>query len=250
MAAALLGAVAMVSAQAQTTTNAPMTNSPTAWKSSAAAGLTLTRGNSDTLLATAAVGTDKKWDHNELHLGADGAYGETKLPGTGTETENADSLRGVVQYNRLVSDRVYFFTRAEALHDGVADVQYRFTLAPGVGYYFIKNKITDLCAEFGPGFVAQKLGDYYSSFMTLRVGEKYHHQLSDRSRIWQTAEFLPQVDNFNNYIFNGELGIEADLTKDKKFTLRSYLDDTYNNEPALGRLKNDAKLVSAIAYKF
>jgi putative salt-induced outer membrane protein YdiY len=252
IAAALLGAAGVFSAQAQTSAPAtpPVTNSPTAWKSSVAAGLTLTRGNSDTLLATVSAGTTKKWDQNELTLGADGAYGETKLPGASTETENADSLRGIVQYNRLVSDRIYFYGRVEGLHDGVADIQYRLTLAPGAGYYFIKNKITDLCAEVGPGFVAEKLGDDYSSFLTLRVGEKYHHQLSDRARIWQTAEFLPEVDRFSNYTFNGEIGIEADITADKECTLRSYLDDSYNNEPAKGRLKNDAKLVTAVAYKF
>jgi hypothetical protein len=47
-----------------------------------------------------------------------------------------------------------------------------------------------------------------------------------------------------------ELGIEADLTKDKKFALRSYVTDTFNNRPAPGRQKNDVTWVMAIAYKF
>jgi putative salt-induced outer membrane protein len=250
MAAAFLQAFNLVSAQAQAPMTDPATNSPTAWKSSAAAGLTLTRGNSDTLLATATLLTGKKWNQNELSLGADGAYGETKLAGSGKETENADSLRGIAQYNRLVTDRLYFYGRMEGLHDGVADVQYRLTISPGVGYYFIKDKTMDFSGEFGPGFIAEKLGDSYSSYVVLRIGEKFHYQISDRARIWESAEFMPQVDNFDNYIFDGEIGIEADITQDKKLTLRSYLDDTYNNRPAFGRLKNDAKLVTAVAYKF
>lgn len=250
LAASLFAAAGAASAQAQTNALAPVTNSPTAWKSSVAAGLTLTRGNSDTLLATASAGTDKKWNHNELSLAADGAYGETKNIPSGKQTENAESLHGVGQYNLLVSDRFYTFGRVEGLHDGVANVQYRLTLAPGAGYYVIKNKITNICLEAGPGFIAEKLDDHCSSFMTLRAGEKFHHKLSDRARIWQTAEFLPEVDHFDNYIFNGELGIEADITPDKKLTLRSFLQDMYNNIPAPGRLKNDAKLVTAIAYKF
>ena len=81
------------------------------------------------------------------------------------------------------------------------------------------------------------------------MGEKFHHALSDRARIWESVEWLPQVDDFNNYIINGEIGVEADLSKDKHWTLRTYLTDTYNNVPAAGRKSNDLKLVTALAYK-
>jgi putative salt-induced outer membrane protein YdiY len=136
------------------------------------------------------------------------------------------------------------------LHDAVADIRYRVTLSPGAGYYFIKNKTTDLSAEIGPGYVFEELGTNDLNFATLRVAEKFHHALTDRARIWESVEWLPQVDNFKNYIVNAEIGIEADITKDKRFSLRSYLQDTYNNVPAAGRLKNDLKLVTALAYKF
>jgi putative salt-induced outer membrane protein YdiY len=58
------------------------------------------------------------------------------------------------------------------------------------------------------------------------------------------------VDKFDNYIINAEIGVEADLTQDKKLSLRAYLQDTYNSIPAPGHKKNDAKLIAAIAYKF
>ncbi|HUA68132.1 MAG TPA: DUF481 domain-containing protein [Candidatus Saccharimonadales bacterium] len=138
----------------------------------------------------------------------------------------------------------------EGLHDGVADIKYRTSLSAGAGYYFIKTTNTDLSAEVGPGYVFQQLGDVSTSYATVRFGEKFHQALSDRARLWQTAEFLPQVDKFSNYIINAEIGIEADLTKDQRFTLRSYVTDTFNNEPAAGRLKNDLTWVTAIAYKF
>ena len=43
------------------------------WESSAAAGLTLTSGNSETFMATLTAATMRKWEKNELSFGLDGA---------------------------------------------------------------------------------------------------------------------------------------------------------------------------------
>jgi putative salt-induced outer membrane protein YdiY len=250
-----LAAISVISLHAQVQTNTPPAALPPAppkvpWKGSAAVGVTLTRGNSDTLLATASAVAGKKWAHDELSFGADGTYGETKDQTTGENTVNANSIHGFAQYNRLFTERFFGYARTEALHDEVADVRYRVSLSPGAGYYFIKETNIDLCAEVGPGYVWERLGTNDSSFATLRLGEKFHYTLNDHVRLWQTAECSPQVDKFENYVINAEIGIEADLTKKKDLTLRAFLQDAYSSEPAAGRKKNDAKLVTAIAYKF
>lgn len=244
--AALAALTAATSAHAQAATPAPP---DTGWKSSAAAGLTLTRGNSSTLLATLGASTGKKWDANEISLGIDGAYGKSK-DSTGNNQTTAGSAHAFMQYNRLFNERLYGYLRIEGLHDAVADIRYRLTLSPGLGYYFIKQKKTDLSAEVGPGLVVERLGSDNKTYVTLRVGEKFHHEISDRARIWEMADIMPQVDKFSHYLINAELGIEADLTADKRLSLRAVLQDSYNSQPAQGRYKNDAKIITAIAYKF
>ena len=220
------------------------------WQSSIAAGATLTRGNSETFLGTLAAGTGKKWDQNEVALGADMAYGTTKNQTTGNNDTTAETVHGFGQYNRLFNERLYGYGRVEGLHDGVADIDYRLSLSAGAGYYFIKTKATLLSAEVGPGYIVERLGGVNKDFATLRLAEKFNQALSDRARLWETAEILPQVDDFNNFIVNFEIGVEADLNSSQKLSLRVYLDDTYNNVPAAGRKKNDLKLVAAVAYKF
>lgn len=221
------------------------------WESTAAAGLTLTRGNSETVLGTLSLGTGKKWAQDEISMGLDGVYGNTKDQKTGDSSTSAQSLKGFVQYNRLFTERWYGYGRVEGLYDKVADVKYRLTLSPGAGYYFIKEKTTDLSAEVGPGYVIQKLGNVSSSYATLRLAEKGHYALSDRARVWEMAEYLPKIDDFtHNYIINAEVGIEADLSSSKKMALRLVLQDTYNNAPAKNRERNDLKLIASIAYKF
>jgi len=220
------------------------------WESSVAAGLTLTRGNSQTELATLLATTGKKWEQNELSMGASLTYGENKLHGATNSTVNANSGAAFIQYNRLFTERLYGYAHVDAMYDDIAAVKYRVSLSPGMGYYFIKEKKMDLSAEVGPGYTFQRQLTDSSSFVTLRVGEKFHLQLSDRARFWETLDWSPQVDKFNNYIANAEIGIEADLTQDKRLALRCSLQDTYNNQPATGFEKNDVKLITSIAYKF
>lgn len=86
--------------------------------------------------------------------------------------------------------------------------------------------------------------------MTIRATEKFHFGLSDRARLWESAEIDPDAEDWGNYIIIPEFGIEADLLANKSLSLQCYLHDNYNSRPAPGRLKNDAKTVIAIDYKF
>jgi len=213
------------------------------WESSVTAGLTLTRGNSDTLLFTAGLLTDKKTPDNEFKFGGEAAYGEN------SGVKNVDTEHVFGQYNDLFSDRFYGYVRAEGLHDGIADLQYRLTVGPGIGYYFIKETNTTFAGEFGSSYVNQRLGDVDDNYATLRLAERFEHKFKNYgARVWENAEILPQVNKFDNYIVNAEIGIEAALNA--HFSLKTFLDDNFNNQPAAGREKNDTKLVSAISYKF
>ena len=235
-------ATAALAASAQAPAPAPAPAPVPHWDTSAALGFTLTRGNSDTLLFTANILTGKKWDQNELAFGADATYGEND------GNKNAESLHGFGQYNRLFTERAYGYLRLDGLHDAIADLEYRFTLGPGVGYYFIKDENTKLSGEAGPAYIFEKQGDDTTSYFTLRLAERFEHKLNARAKIWQLVEILPEVNDFNNYIVNAEIGVETTLTA--KLSMRTYVQDTYDNQPAPDREKNDLKLVTALAYKF
>jgi putative salt-induced outer membrane protein YdiY len=213
------------------------------WQSSATAGLTLTRGNSDTLLFTAGVQTHRKTPANEYSLGADGAYGENN------SVKSEDLLHAFGQYNHLFSDRAFGYVRGDGVRDEIADINYRVSLSPGAGYYFLKATNTTLAGEVGPGVVFQELGNQEATFSTLRLAERFEHKFNNGgARVWQSVEFLPQLDRLDNYLINAELGVESALSK--SLSLQVVLDDAYDSRPAANHLKNDVKLVSGIKYKF
>lgn len=216
------------------------------WSQSAGVGFTLTRGNSENVLFTANYDAAKEWARNEMTLGLSGGYGESD------NVKNTEFINGFGQYNRLFGedDRMFGFGRLEGLSDGVADIDYRFILSAGMGYYFMKDyqeKFT-LSGDVGPGVVYEKIGGEEETYATVRFGEKFNWQISETARLWQKADFSPQIDQVENYVFTFEIGAEAALTE--KMSLRTVLTDTYRSEPADGRKNNDLKLVTSINYKF
>jgi putative salt-induced outer membrane protein YdiY len=212
------------------------------WETTASAGFTITSGNSDSILANAQILSLKKWDQNEIRLGADATYGELE------SEKNVEGLHGFGQYNRLFTDRAFGYLRLDALHDAIADIEYRFTFSPGAGYYFIKNEQTQLSGEAGPAFIYEKQGGEETGYFTARLAERFEHKFNDNVRIWQMLEFLPQVDDLNNFLINAEIGVESKLTE--KLSLKVFAVDNYDNEPAPGRKENDLKVVTAIGYTF
>jgi putative salt-induced outer membrane protein YdiY len=229
------------------------------WETSAAAGATLTKGNSDTFLGTLSLSAVRKAERDEILLGASATYGtteqevETTFPSGVTLTSEEDetttaNANAFGQYNHLFTDRFYAGVRLDILHDAVADVKYRATLSPLAGYYLIKNPTTRLAVEAGPSLIAEKVGDESDEYLALRFAERFEHKFSDRAKVWQSVEYLPQVDDFENYLINAEVGAEAALTT--KLSLRAVFQDTYDNVPAPGRKKNDMKFITSLVYKF
>jgi len=223
------------------------------WETSAGVGVTLTSGNSESVQAAANFLTQYKRDKDEFRFAIDAGYGEAKPAESATNPDpdmekNTSYVRGSAQYNRLFSERLFGYLRVEAMHDDIADVTYRVTLSPGLGYYFIKNAKTQLSAELGPGYIFEKLDDDENDYATLRIGERFEHKLSKTARLWQSVEIMPEVTDFENFLVNFTAGIEADITK--KLRVQVYVVDIYDNVPAPDREKNDLKLVAGLKYMF
>jgi putative salt-induced outer membrane protein len=230
------GSVLTAGASATVLTNKPV------WNGNIALGLTASAGNSDSALATGNFRMHKKTPRDEWTFGADAAYGEV------SSVKNNETLHGYVQYNHLFNRRWYDFARADALHDGIADVTYRITLSSGAGYYFIKSAQTSLAGELGPAVLHEKLDGQHHTYPVVRLAERFEHKFDNHARVWQNVEFLPPADSPRNFLINAEIGVETMLTK--KLSLQSYVQDNFANQPAPGRKDNDVKLVSALAYKF
>jgi hypothetical protein len=214
------------------------------WETTAAAGLTLTRGNSKTLLGTLSLDTMRKWPKDELAFGISGGYGENN------DLKNTEFVQAFGQYNRLFSDRFYGGVRLDATYDGIALLDYRARISPLAGYYLIKEANTTLTLEAGPSAVFEKYkGHSEDTYLGVRFGERFQHKLSATTKIWESVDYVPRVDKWTEkYVVTGEAGIDTSITK--SWSLRVVFQDIYDASPAAGRKNNDMRLIAGTAYKF
>ncbi len=221
---------------------------PKKWDTTAAAGLTLTKGNSDTLLVTLSLDTKRKWEKDEVLFGVSGGYGESKV--NDVNTKNTEFLQGYGQYNRLFSEKFYGALRLDGQYDGIAGIDYRFKISPMAGYYLLKETNMTLAVEGGPSLIMEHLkGQESSAYWAARLAQRFEYKLTATTKVWEMVEYLPKVDDWvNNYLVNFEAGIDTAITK--HWSLRVVFQDQYASQPAPGRENNDLRLIAGTAYKF
>jgi len=221
---------------------------PKGWESTAAASATLTRGNSQSFLATLSLDTKRKWVRDEASFGISGGYGESSV--NNTYSKNAEFIQAYGQYNRLFTERIYGGLRLDGQYDGIAGIEYRFKVSPMAGYYLIKNDRMTLALEAGPSLIYEHLkGEPSHGYWAARFAERFDYKLTATTKVWESLEYLPKVDDWSkNYLLNFEAGIDTKITQ--AWSLRVAFQDQYASEPAAGRKQNDMRLLAGTAFKF
>lgn len=251
---AALGAAVLISnpdAQAQVATPPPAAPK---WETIANAGLTVQSGNSESIASVIGLDTKKKWESDEAMLGAAAGYGKSSSTGN-NRSRTTDYAKAYGQYNHLISERAYFGLRIDGEHDGMSDLAYRVRVSPLVGYYLIKNEKTSLSVDAGPSFIVEEreasptaLRDR-KEYVALRFGEKFEHKLSDTTKIWQTAEYIPAIKDWpDRDVITGEIGISAAITPKWDLTVKYQV--LYDNGVNYGKESTDTRLIASTSYKF
>jgi putative salt-induced outer membrane protein YdiY len=209
--------------------------------SSLALGVVVNDGNTDNAMYNASF----KWDYlpdevQLLRLAVDGAYGETEGD---TSTQNA---KGVFDYQYRLSERTYGAFNIGVANDDLADLDYRLIVSPGLGYFFLKDDAAFLSGEAGPAWISEKKSGETSDDFALRVAQRYERKLESNAKVWQSAEYLAHFDDFDIYLVNAEIGVEAPISE--SLNIRLVVKNTYDSNPAPDREKNDLSVVGALAY--
>ncbi|MBK1834742.1 DUF481 domain-containing protein [Roseibacillus ishigakijimensis] len=215
-----------------------VTGSP--WEVTAAASVALAQGNAESLaysLQGLATYEGPQW---EGLLGADYFYAENE------GVTSTDSLRLFGQGQRLLGERFYLGAAASYLQDELADLDYRVDAAGVLGYHFLKDDRTKLSFEFGPGYAWEQQGDERDDFVTLRFAQRFEHELSVRSKVWQSVVMTPRVEDFGDYFLTFEAGVESRLSE--HWAWRASLRYLHDSTPEADKEEGDLALLFGLSY--
>lgn len=215
------------------------------WESTVAAGLNLTSGNSDTMAINASVNAEKSGDVHEIRLGAEGNFGESTVNEIDeTTTQNA---KAVAVYKRKF-DEIFLYSDNSIFHDKMTDIDSLLILSIGVGRRLLENDNTKLDLELGAAYINEELAnDPGDDSIAARVAFRHDQKLSDNSKFWLDAEYMPNFEDFEDYLLNSEAGLEVSINS--SLSLRIVLQDRYDSTVPVDIEKNDLSLISSLVYK-
>lgn len=134
------------------------------------------------------------------------------------------------------------------LHDQILFLDWRAITTTGLGQFIIKQPSVSLSAEAGVGWIGEAVKALRSDIATLRIAQEYARRLSQSAKVWEMIEYLPEVNNYNSYLLNAEIGVEAMMSQN--IALRLVRQNKYDSTPTSGLKPNNLGLFSGLKYAF
>ncbi|MDP6522672.1 MAG: DUF481 domain-containing protein [Kiritimatiellia bacterium] len=244
--------VALVSAYIGTQTVVPALADEVAdetWNTTLAVGLDFTDGNSETMLGNVSLGTERDFGNDRIGFVVEGSYGESRVDDDegGSEKEpTSQNARSALSYKKEFNGS-YAYVDNTVLHDNMADVDYREVVGMGLGIFLIKSAENEFAFEYGIGHLWEKVDGVHNNYPVLRIAERWVQEISATSRFWESAEYVPKPEGFDEYLVNAEVGTEAAMNS--HMNLRVVLKDSYDSIPAPDAEKNDVALTASLVWK-
>lgn len=217
---------------------------PGTFKNSVSIGATMTDGNSETLQVNATAITEgDKEGLGSFRAGLEANYGESTINSNRDTTVKNAKVFGNVK--KTMSPRTFGSLDVNALYDDIAKIDYRLTVGPGLGAYLLKSEKTSLSFEVAPSYVWEDVADVQDSYFAIRFAERFSHALGGKSKVWESAEYLPRANDFGDYLLVAELGVEAPMSA--RVNLRLVVQDKYDSTPGAGLERNDLSLIAGVS---
>jgi putative salt-induced outer membrane protein YdiY len=217
------------------------------WSGSADAGLSTTRGNSDTLVISLGTQAARATQTDKLSLYAASLFARDSRGGISITT--AEAIRGGARYDHNISKRLFGFGLTDLEHDKFQQLDLRLVLGGGLGFHARKTERTRLDLFAGGSFNREKFstGLRRNSVEAL-FGEELSYKMSETTSLSQRAVVFPNLSDFGKYRFAFDLTGVTKLTR--QLGLQATISDRYQSNPLPGVKKNDLLLTTGIRLTF
>lgn len=165
---------------------------------------------------------------------------------TGDST-TAENYQGKVRGDRALGQdgRLALFLALRASKDRFAGINRRFEEALGVSYDVVKTPKNVVMVEAGATMVQQQsTAGVNNDYPAALTGASYLHYFTPEATFTVTGEYIPNLENDDDYRLNGEAKLLAPLSGAISLSV-SYL-VRYDNQPEPGFKSTDRFFISGI----
>jgi putative salt-induced outer membrane protein YdiY len=202
---------------------------------------------------------NRRWEKDRINGNFGYYYSET---GTTKENKEKSTDRWEIegQHDHFWSERFYIYENAKFEQDDIAGLDYRLRLGAGAGYQWLDGRNFDATGKwsFNQEVGAAWIKNSYvnadpsadDSYATVRYAHhlKYFPKWNEKVEMFHNLEFLPQVDDWENYLIKADVGFTTKLVMD--FNLLCKIEWDYTSMPSIGRKSSDIRYIVGLGYQW
>lgn len=196
------------------------------WRYEASFDLTGKSGNTDKFRLGTSLDAELKGPDDTLAFFFD--YEQAKENGNKTE----DRTAGGASYESFFSEVLGWYVRTELESDPIDNIQLRSTSAGGLSYRLINHDHQTLVARSGIGYRYTAFEDNSAdeSSATLDLGLAHTYRFNETFKMKNDLTFVPAIDDFSNYRFVHDSGIEIPVGSGENWKIRMGIKNEYESQ--------------------
>jgi putative salt-induced outer membrane protein YdiY len=228
------------------------------WSGLLDTGLSLTRGNSDSLTFSLSGKAARVTERDKISVYTTAIYTDSTVDGVNSTTAHA--IRGGVRGDLNVSDHLFVFGFTDFEYDQFQDLDLRNVVGGGLGYHVINTKATSFDVFAGGDYDQDFFGAIAATATTpataavtrksgeVDLGETFNAKINNRTTITEQFSIYPNVSDTGTYRF------QFDATAATK--LKNWLSwqvtysDRFLSDPLPGFKTNDLILSTGFRLTF
>lgn len=219
-----------------------------------AGGAVLASGNSRSVAATGSGTFRLRRGQNQLSIAAAANYAKARPAGESAMQKTVENYQGKARYDRFVVEGFAVFGAVSPSRDRFQGLDFRLNLDPGIAYYFIDDKPTQLWTEVGYDYqydvrnrarleeINAGLDGTDSGFHRIqsrhsgRLFGGFASSLNDRLALTMGLEYLQALVDTENWRLVGDASIQSNLAGSLSVATTFNLRYDHNPLPGIEKL--------------
>jgi putative salt-induced outer membrane protein YdiY len=225
------------------TTPAEAEPEPPKWTGDLTFGSSVTGGNTDIKKSSLTADAIKNLKKSRYTLG---------FIWTFSEEDDVISQRRVFgsgQFDRFITDRMYWLAQLSGESDLNASVDLRTTVGGGLGYQFLDNEKWKLSGEAGLSYLDERFAtDEDNDYVALRAAYKVDWIPNSAWSVGQAIQVFPSLEDAEDVYAKADTRLKVNISGSLFAQLQWVFD--WNNTPAAGKERVDNLYLLTIGWKF